>query len=110
MTAAPLGASAHLAGEILDDLMRLTINALLTHGEPVKSTRGWNVELRGVLLELHNPRARLSTTETRGRPFSALGELCWYLAGSNALAFIEYYLPRYRESAVVVEEDVVSRI
>lgn len=41
-----------------------------------------------------NPRARLSRTETRGRPFSCLGDLCWYLAKTNDFAFISYYVPR----------------
>ena len=52
-----------------------------------------------MLLELTNPRARLSRTETRGKPFSCLGELCWYLAGNKSLDFISYYIPMYREFA-----------
>lgn len=91
--------SAHLTGEILDDLMRRTIEALIARGERIDSSKGPNIELRGVLLELHDPRARLSATETRGRLFSALGELCWYLAGSNSLEFIRYYLKHYADYA-----------
>ncbi|MDQ3168533.1 MAG: thymidylate synthase [Acidobacteriota bacterium] len=41
----------------------------------------------------------MSHTETKGTLFSCLGELCWYLAGRNDLASIEYYLPRYVDSA-----------
>jgi thymidylate synthase len=48
-----------------------------------------------VLLELQHPRARLSRTETRGRPFSCLGEYLWYLSGGNRLEFIRYYIPAY---------------
>ena len=33
-----------------------------------------NPELRGVTLQLTNPRARLSRSESRGKVFSALGE------------------------------------
>jgi thymidylate synthase len=29
----------------------------------------------------------------------SLGELCWYLAGTNDLNFISYYIPEYRKSA-----------
>ena len=31
--------------------------------------------------------------------FSSLGELCWYLAKSKDLNFIEYYIPQYKEYA-----------
>ena len=48
-----------------------------------------------MLLELTNPRSRLSRTETRGRPISCLGELCWYLAGSSSRDFISYYVGPY---------------
>jgi len=82
----------------LDDVMRYAIQALLQDGERVNATKGANVELRGVRLEITNPRARLSRTETRGKPFSCLGELCWYLAGTNRVDFIEYYIPKYKES------------
>ena len=60
------------------------------------SSKGDHREVTGVLLELTNPRARLSRTETRGKLFSALGELCWYLAGSNDVDFISYYIPFYK--------------
>jgi hypothetical protein len=30
-------------------------------------------------------------------PFGCLGELCWYLASSNDVEFIAYYLSRYRD-------------
>jgi thymidylate synthase len=51
------------------------------------------------MLELRDPRSRISRTETRGQPFSCLGELCWYLAGSNELDFIAYYIPEYKAYA-----------
>jgi thymidylate synthase len=81
----------------LDDVMRDAIDAIQREGEHVKATKGPNAELRGVRLEITNPRARLSRTETRGKPFSALGELCWYLAGTNSTDFIRYYIDRYKE-------------
>lgn len=83
----------------LDDLMRYVIEEILTHGGRIHPTKGAAIELTGVLLELTDPRARLSRTETRGKPFSFLGELCWYLAKTNALAFISYYLPAYEKYA-----------
>ncbi|MGH9906149.1 MAG: thymidylate synthase [Pyrinomonadaceae bacterium] len=71
----------------------------MSHGEPINPSQGPCKELRGVLLELTNPRSRISRTETRGKPFSCLGELCWYLAQCNELEFIRYYIRQYEESA-----------
>src|SRR6267142_2462705 len=81
----------------LDDVMRHAIKAIQRDGEHVNATKGPNAELRGVRLEIADPRARLSRTETRGKPFSALGELCWYLAGTNRTDFIRYYIDDYKK-------------
>jgi thymidylate synthase len=86
-------------GKILDDVMHSVIEEILRDGDRVKCTKGETIELTGVLLEVENPRARISRTETRGKPFGCLGELCWYLARSNDLCFIEYYLSRYKDYA-----------
>ncbi len=87
----------HIKGKSVDDLLRGVFKAILQRGIRVSSTKGDNRELFAVLLELSQPLARLSRTESKGRLFSALGELLWYLAGSNELKFIEYYLRHYRE-------------
>jgi len=50
-----------------------------------------------MLLVLENPRARLSSSESRGKVFSALGELLWYLSGSNLADHISYYIGRYKD-------------
>jgi thymidylate synthase len=42
----------------------------------------------------------MSRTESRCLLFGALGELLWYLAGSDDLAFIQYYVPRYPKDGV----------
>ncbi len=83
----------------LDDVMRSVIEEILTHGSKVVASRGSTFELQGVLIEIENPRARFSRTETKGKPFSGLGELCWYLAKNNSLDFIYYYLSKYKEEA-----------
>jgi thymidylate synthase len=80
----------------MDDLLRKALGALLSDGSPVIASRGSNRELACVLLKLTRPRARLSHTETKGRAFSAIGELAWYLAASNDAEFITYYLPIYK--------------
>jgi thymidylate synthase len=86
------------SADTLDDVMHLAIKAIQSDGERVaNATKGANTELRGVVLEIANPRARLSRTETRGKPFSCLGELCWYLSATNDTKFIEYYVPVYKQ-------------
>ena len=88
---------SHISSETIDDLMRYVVERILSAGDRICPTRGSARELSGMLLEIRNPRCRISRTETRGKPFSCLGELCWYLSASNELSFICYYIPAYRE-------------
>ncbi len=81
----------------VDDLLRRVIDKLLSTKRRITATRGDTIELTGVLLQLTNPRARLSLTEKRGKLFSCLGELLWYLSGENSVHFIAEYVPRYRD-------------
>lgn len=81
----------------IDDLMNAAVTEVLANGSRLRPTKGAIRDLTGVTLELTNPRARLSRSEGRGRLVSCLGELCWYLSGTNETAFIAYYLPRRRE-------------
>lgn len=83
----------------LDDLLRGLIPKLLKSKNYIKPSRGNATELLGVLLELTNPRARLSLTESKGRLSSCLGELLWYLAKSKNLQFITYYLSHYQKES-----------
>ena len=76
------------SGATLDDVMRWTYKKILGEGEQIYPSKGPAKELTGVVLEISNPLARISRTETRGRPFSCLGELCWYLSKTNKLDFI----------------------
>lgn len=92
-------ARSHFVGQTLDDVMHDVIEEISTRGDRIYPSKGEADEIDGVLLEISNPRARISRTETRGKIFSALGELCWYLAKSNKLAFIKYYIPPYADSA-----------
>lgn len=83
----------------LDDLMGEVLPALLDTPFNVKSTRGKSAELIGVMLHLTNPLARISRTETKGKAFSALGELLWYLSKEKDLDFISYYLHHYTKES-----------
>ena len=62
-----------LERESIDDLLITLYDALLEGGERNEGgTRGPNIELLGVTLRLTNPRARVSRSEDRGKPFSAI--------------------------------------
>ena len=89
----------YFSGETLDDVMRWVLDHILSEGQEIRPTKGPAKELSGVLLELTNPLARISRTETKGKPFSCLGELFWYLAQTKDLSFITYYLREYRAYA-----------
>lgn len=90
-----------LEGGSIDDLLIALYGALLKGGERNEGgTRGPNIEMLGVTLRLTNPRARVSRSEDRGKPFSAIGELLWYLARSDRLEFIRPYIARYKDDAV----------
>lgn len=83
----------------LDDLLRVTYEAILSRGRPITPSRGAAREVVGACLELTNPRARLSRTETRRREVSTIAELCWYLSGTGDAAPMVFYLRRYAENA-----------
>jgi len=89
----------YIFASTLDDLMNHVIRRLVEIKSTVRPTRGSSKEIIGVLLHLKNPRSRLSLTETKGTPFSALGELLWYLSKTNDLDFIKYYLKEYENNS-----------
>lgn len=91
--------NAHFTGKTLDDVIRDVIDEITKRGSRIHPTKGAADEITGILLEIKDPRARLSRTETRGRIFSALGEFCWYLAASKSVDFISYYIPVYKDLA-----------
>lgn len=86
----------YVSGTTTDDLLHKVLVRLLKRRASVDATRGRNAELIGVLLRLTNPRARLSHTEQKGRIYSCIGELLWYLAKTDSLRFISYYIPDYK--------------
>lgn len=89
----------YLTADTLDDLMHDVLSKLTKLPFDISTSRGKSSEIFGVLLKLNNPLARLSMTESKGKPFSALGELLWYLSKTNDLSFIEYYISKYRENS-----------
>jgi len=87
----------HASEESLDDLMRAVFKQLLSgRGNfDVESSKGKSKEIFSALLELRNPRARLSRSFSKAKAFSPLGELFWYLSGSDRVDFIKHYIPNY---------------
>jgi len=87
----------YIRAKTVDDLLHRAIDKILNKGrdtQPSKAAQWGDArEITGVLLKLSNPRARLSVTEEKGTLFSCLGETLWYLARSNRLNFIRYYIP-----------------
>lgn len=81
--------------ESIDDVMRAVMEEVQTTGISITPTKGPAKEIVGACLELKNPRARLSRSGTRSIAFSALGELLWYLSGSDDVASISYYIKMY---------------
>ena len=92
-----LTSTPYIRSKTIDDLMRSVVERTLSDGMRILPTRGEARELLGMALDLENPRFRISRTETRGKPFSCLGELSWYLAQTNDLDFICYYISNYSE-------------
>ncbi|RSY89559.1 thymidylate synthase [Sphingomonas koreensis] len=86
--------------ECLDAVLYYLYQAIKEHGQTNAGSRGNTIELLGVALRITKPRARVSRSENRGKPFSAIGELLWYLSGSDTLTFIEPYVSAYRDDAV----------
>ncbi|MGN7727132.1 thymidylate synthase [Luteimonas sp. 22616] len=90
----------YVSADTLDDLLHKVLSDLLrSRGSAVSASRGATRERSGVLLRLRNPRARLSRTSRRTQVFSCVGELAWYLAKSDRVKFISYYIPKYREDS-----------
>ncbi len=87
----------HASEDSLDDLMRAVFKQLLTgRGNfEVESRKGKSTEIFGALLQLTRPRARLSRSFSKAKVFSPLGELFWYLSGSDSVEFIKHYIPKY---------------
>lgn len=85
--------------DTIDDAMRAVFENILKDGVIVETTKGVTKEILGVHIILNNPICRISRTESRGKIFTCLGELMWYLSGSDNVDYISYYIAKYRDSA-----------
>ena len=90
-----------ISEETLDDILKVLFEKLIQkETNPISASKGsiFSEEI-GALIELRNPRARLSRSELKGTIFSCLGELSWYLSGSDELSHMTYYIARYDKSS-----------
>lgn len=89
-------------GSTLDDALYEVLRSLLDSKRAYllsSTTRSPSREIVGALIRIENPRARMSVAAGRGQLFSCLGELFWYLSGSDCVEQIAYYIPKYREES-----------
>src|SRR5690554_2929438 len=86
----------YIEGVAMDDILNKLYKLIQVEGKPVDNGKGTNKEILGVYIRLLNPLSRVSRSFTRGLPISPLGELFWYLSGSDQLEFIKYYLNDYQ--------------
>jgi thymidylate synthase len=94
------GRAMEFEGESLDRVLHKLYTAISESGRSHQGSRGATRELLSVSLRILKPRARISRSENRGKPFSAIGELLWYLSGSDQLDFIKPYVSGYVSDAV----------
>ncbi|RDS82255.1 thymidylate synthase [Dyella monticola] len=90
----------YITARTLDDALYRVLKKLTSNdASAVRATRGASNEITGIVFKITDPRARLSRTAKRGLVFSPLGELIWYLSGSDRLDQIEYYVSRYKKES-----------
>jgi thymidylate synthase len=96
------------SADTIDDLMNDAYTHVLEQGVTIAPTNGQAKELFGVIVELKKPRARVSRSQNRERIFSALGELLWYLSGSDDVDQIAYYVSFYKDFGASVDGHVLG--
>lgn len=86
-----------IKADTLDDALGNVLGHLLRSGNRILPSKGPAREFTGVPVELSDSRARFSRTEGRGVLIGFLGEVLWYLSGSDRLDHIEHYIKDYRK-------------
>ncbi|MDI3240233.1 thymidylate synthase [Arthrobacter sp. AL08] len=87
----------YIVEKTMDDLMQEAYTLIIDEGLSISPSKGDAKEIFGCLLELTNPRARVSRSQSRQRIISALGELLWYLSGSDDVDQIAHYVDYYKK-------------
>ncbi len=85
-----------LEGETMDEIQKMVLKELLENGRRVKPRGSWVKEITAFGFRLSNPRARLIYSPARKMNLMfAVGELLWYLRGTNLSEIISFYNKRY---------------
>lgn len=85
----------NFAGDSVDDLIQKSVPFVLKSSTHLEWSKGWGRERSFVTFRLRNPLARISMSDSRGVLFSALGELLWYMSGSDDARVMDHYIPQY---------------
>lgn len=83
----------------LDDIIRELLIKIQNEGINQKNSKGPNREILGAYIKLSNPLNRISTSFAKNIFVSPIGEFLWYMAGSNKLDFIDYYIEQYIDAS-----------
>ncbi|APE28056.1 thymidylate synthase [Aurantiacibacter gangjinensis] len=87
----------------LDDLLAQLYPFILETGVENVGSKGRHLDTIGTTLRLTDPRARLSRSMRRAKPFSAIGELLWYLSGTDEASFMDPYHRYYSQDGAPSE-------
>src|SRR5689334_21776996 len=87
----------YLQADSMDEVQRQLLQSIVKTGCRVKPRGQWAQEITGACFQLLEPRARLIYSPIRVYTITfALGELLWYLRGSNQAHIVSFYNPRYK--------------
>src|SRR5579883_1751465 len=87
----------HIQAEHMDEIQRRVLQHIVERGHRVQPRGTWLQEIPCASFQLLHPRARLIYSPSRKYSITfALGELLWYLRGSNNADIISFYNARHR--------------
>ena len=87
-----------ISGDSFDELLYQSLGQLIREGLAVRPRGHETRELESVVLELRDPRDRLTTLPHRGaNVFGTIADTLWVLAGRNDLEFPARFVPRLRD-------------
>ncbi|MBA2678456.1 MAG: thymidylate synthase [Ktedonobacteraceae bacterium] len=86
----------HIQADTMDEVQRLALHHIFERGRRVQPRGIWVSEITSASFQLLQPRARLIYSPSRVHNITfAIGELLWYLRGSDQADIVSFYNPRY---------------
>ncbi len=87
----------HVQADNMDEIQRLVLQHIVEKGRRVQPRGSWVQEITGASFQLLHPCARLIYSPRRAYNITfAIGELLWYLRGSDQADIVSFYNPRYK--------------